>query len=64
MKAARLVCVLSALVACNTTYGPGDPPEPGPVRSAVCDEDRPEPGCAMENPVCTDPGDYECEGPM
>jgi hypothetical protein len=64
MKAVHLLCILGALVACNTTYGPGNPPEPAPDDIPVCDEDSPEPGCAMENPVCTDPSDYDCEGSM
>ncbi|MDH3212030.1 MAG: hypothetical protein OEM05_06055 [Myxococcales bacterium] len=64
MKAAHLVWTLWALVACNTTYGPGAPPEPGPVEATVCAEGSTEPACAMENPVCTDPSDDECMGSM
>ncbi len=65
MKDATLVWILWALVACNTTYGPGNPPpEEGAVKTAVRPEGSTDPACAMDNPLCMDPSDSECMGPM
>ncbi len=65
MKTAFLAWILWALVACNTTYGPGNlPPEEDVVNTPVCPEGSTDPAYAMDNPLCMDPSDYECEGPM
>jgi hypothetical protein len=52
-----------ALAGCTANYGPGDLGEDPPVDEAVCSGAANEPGCAGDNPICTDPSDYRCDGP-
>ncbi len=62
-----LLASLAALLgACTPSYGPWnveDEPAQKEVEQPVCRTGN-EPGCAFDNPMCTDPGDAECMGSM
>lgn len=48
-------------VGCTASYGPGELGEPPPAEDAPCSAAANEPGCATDNPICTDPSDYRCD---
>ena len=55
--------LIFATGGCTTTYGPDNLPKEDELRQPICDEMGLDEGCAQDNPICTDPSDYECTGP-